>query len=362
MNEGRDKVTVTADYGISYDSNLYAYSGSPGDTDQSLSLGARYTRQAGMIGFDASVSVTTARFGKYSSEDFTNPSLSMEFTKNDGRLTGSWSVSAQRESRTDDVANVRANSWNYGSDLNLRYPVNDRYFLTSSSDVNIRDYTSKTPYTPLSNPTSPRLFDLSSYAESVDLNYVYTSKLNLLGGYRVRFGQADGGTNTQDSALTVGATGGILPKLNGSVQAGYQWRDENGPGGGHYDSMTSSLSLAWPVTNTAAFNLQTSQDFMTAATDVSVEATAFDLSATIKPNFRVKITLTAGAGYTISRYLGDRGDGREDRTLDFQVSLKIPIGSRYSASLSYGYFTNDSNNPLSNYERGTASLNLSAQF
>ena len=75
MNEGRDKVTVTADYGISYDSNLYAYSGSPGDTDQSLSLGARYTRQAGMIGFDASVSVTTARFGKYSSEDFTNPSL-----------------------------------------------------------------------------------------------------------------------------------------------------------------------------------------------------------------------------------------------------------------------------------------------
>ena len=136
----------------------------------------------------------------------------------------------------DDVANVRANSWNYGSDLNLRYPVNDRYYLTSSSDVNIRDYTSKTPYTPLSNPTSPRLFDLSSYAESVDLNYVYTSKLNLLGGYRVRFGQADGGTNTQDSALTVGATGGILPKLNGSVQAGYQWRDESGPGGGHYDS------------------------------------------------------------------------------------------------------------------------------
>jgi hypothetical protein len=351
MNEGRDKVTVTAGYGISYDSNLYAHSGSAGDVDQSLSLGANYTRSAGMIGFSSSASVTSARFHRFSSEDYTNPSLTIGFAKNDGRLTGSLSLTGQRESRSEDAANIRANSWHYSSDLGLRYPVNARYYLTSLSDISIRDYTQNTP-----------LYNLSSYAESVDLYYVYSSKLDLLGGYRIRIGQAQGGSGTQDSAFTLGATGGILPKLSGTMRAGYQWRYEDGIDGGNYHSLTTAFSLAWPIDRRITLSFQTSKDFMTAATDVTVDATAFDLSATIKPNLRVKIAFTADAGYTISQYLGRRGAGREDRTLSLIAHLSIPIKSHFAASLSYGYYSNDSNIAFSKYERNTASFDMSLHY
>lgn len=360
MNEGRDKVAVTANYGISYDSNLDSNAAGRGDVNQSLGLGVNYTRRAGMIGFSAGVSVATARFNKYSSEDFTNPTLTMEFTKNDGRLTGAWSASAQRESRSDEAANLRANSWYYGSNLNLRYPVNDRYYFTSSTDVSTRDY---------AGGSSLLLHNLSSYSEALNLCYVYSSKLDLQAGYRLRIGQVgnragevDDVTGTRDSAFTLGATGGILPKLSGTVSVGYQTRDESGPEGSHYDDLTTSLALAWPMSRQITFSLQSSKDFMMTATDISVDATAFDLSATVKPNLKVKIAMTADAGYTISRYLGTRGGGREDRALLFRVSLSIPLKSHFAASLSYGYVTNNSNFAFSKYDRSEASFNLSAHY
>ncbi len=352
MNEGRDKITVNADYGIYYDSNFFARSDSAGDTYQSLTAGANYTRRAGMIGISFTASVTTTRFNRYSNEDFTNPSLTLEFTKNDGRLTGALSLSAQRVSRSDDAANLFANSWRYGASMGLRYPVNDRYYLTSSTLLSQRDYVDKNPI----------LYNLSSCSEGVDLYYVYSSKMDVLGGARIRFGDAVGGDTTRDLALTVGATGALLPKLTTTVRLGYQTRDEFGPYGGHYDQLTAEFALAWPMNKRTTFNFQADKDFTTAATDISVDTTGFDLTGTIKPNLRVKIAFTGEVGYTISRYLGIRGGGREDRTLSFTARMSIPIKTHFAASLSYGYYTNASSNAFSKYDRRTASADVSVHY
>ena len=351
LNDGRDKVTVSAAYGITYDSNLFAHAGSEGDTDQTLTLGTSYNRRAGLISVDATASVIAGRFAKNSAQDFTNPSLSLELDKTKGRLTGAFTLSGQRESRSDASANLFVNSWHYASDLRLRYPINDRYYFTSLSDFSLRDYQQNNP-----------LYDLSSYSEAVDVYYVYTSKLDLQGGYRIRYGEARGGTNTQDSAVTVGATGGILPKLNGSLRLGYQWRSETGTGGGRYGSLTSNLSLAWPLTRWTTFNFQASKDFMTAATDVSVDSTGAELSASIKPNTRLKFVCTVGAGYNDSRYLGSKGAGRKDHALSLNANLSVPIKTNFAASLSYEYSDNDSNVAYSVYGRHTASLSLSAHY
>lgn len=351
LDEGRDQVTISASYGISYDSNLYAHAGSEGDTNQSLTFATNYDRRAGLISVNASVSVTSARFAKFSNQDYTNPSVSLEFDKTKGRLTGAFTLSGQRESRSDEAANLFANSWHYTSALRLRYPINDRYYLTSLSDFSLRDYQQNNV-----------LFDLSSFAEAVDVFYVYTSKLDLQGGYRIRFGSARGGTNTQDSAVTLGATGGLLPKLNGSLRLGYQWRTETGTGGGRYGSLTSNFSLAWPLTKRTTFNFQASKDFTTAATDVSVDSTGAELSASIKPNARLKVVFTAGVGYNDSQYLGIRGAGRRDHALLFNANLSVPIKTHFSASISYEYSNNDSNVAYSVYGRHTASFNLSAHY
>jgi hypothetical protein len=351
FNDGHDRVTVSAQYGITYDSNLFVHAGGAGDYNQSLSLGANYTRRAGLIGVNASLSVTTARFTKFSGEDFTNPSLSLELTKNQGRLTGTVSLSAQRESTSDTTANLFTTSWNYGSSINFRYPVNDRYYFTSLSDFSLRNYVQNSA-----------LFNLLTYSEAIDVFYVYTSKLDLLGGYRIRLGEAQGGSHTQDHALTLGATGGILPKLSGSISAGYQWRDESGDTGGRYGALTTSLSLSWPMTKRVTITSQASKDFTTAATDVSVDTTAFVLSASLKPISRLKFILNTGVGYAISNFLGVRGDGREDRALSLNAGLTFTITAALSASLSYAYTDNHSNIAFSNFARHTATFTLSARY
>jgi hypothetical protein len=369
-NEGREKLTVHADYGINYDSNLLARVGSPGDVDQSIELGASYTRKAGEFGFNASVSIVTTRFQKYSSLNSTNPGLNLQLTKDDGRLTGALDALAQRESKSDDAANYRANSWHYGANLGLKYPINDRYYLTSTTDITIRDYTANTP-----------LYNLSSYGEGVDLYYVYSSKLDVLGGYRIRYGSAaiganildgipGGGSNTlgetftktRDEAFTIGCTGALLPKLSGTLRAGYQTREESGTDGGHYSDLTGAFMLAWPMSKRIVFNFQTSEDFTTTATDISVGTTAFDISATVKPNYKVKVALTGVAGYTISQFLGIKGGGRKDHTMSFLLNLSVPIKTHFAASLSLGYLTDLSSYSFSKYDRLTAGLDLSVHY
>jgi len=349
FNDGRDKVMVNGSYGISYDSNLFAHAGGAGDYSQAISLGVNYTRRAGMIGVNGTVSVASSRFDKYTGEDFNNPSLNLEFTKDRGRLTGSFGLSAQRVSNSDVTINERADSWNFGSSVKCRYPINDRYYFTSMTDASMQDY--------LHNSS---LFSLSSYSEAVGVNYSYTSKLDLSGGYRVRLGSAQGGAGTQDHALTFGANGSILPKLSGSVSLGYQWRNQTGAQGGNYGSVTSSISLSWPVAKRVGLTGSFTKDFVTTATDVSVDSTGLNLGATLKPTG--KLNLNPGIGYSVSRFLGSKGAGREDRNLTCNLGVSLALTSHISASISYAYLVNHSNVAFSDFGRHTASLNLSARY
>jgi len=349
FNDGRDKLMVNGSYGISYDSNLFAHEGGAGDYSQSIGLGINYSRRAGLIGANATLSVTSSRFGKYTAEDFTNPNLQLELTKDKGRLTGSFSLSAQRQSSSDVTINERVDLWNLGSSFKFRYPINDRYFFTSLTDLSMQDYLH-----------TRSLFNLSSYAEALDVYYTYTSKLALSGGYRIRVGSAQGGSSTKDNALTVGATGAILPKLSGSISVGYQWRTENGAEGGSFNSVTSSVSLSWPVTKRIGVSAGVSKDFVTTATDISVDSTSLNLSAALKPTG--KFNVNPGIGYSISRFLGPKGGGREDRSPTATLDVSLALTSHISASISYAYIVNHSNVAFSDFGRQTASINLSAHY
>ena len=351
FNDGHDEVTVSGSYGITYDSNLFAQAGGGGDYSQALALETQYTRRAGLIRVKASLGITATRFREFSGEDFNNPACNLTFTKETGRLTGSAGLSARRESRSDTAANVFASSWNYDSSLRLRYPINSRYYFTSATEFSLRDYVENSA-----------LFNLKSYSEALDVFYVYTSKLDLLGGYRIRWSDAQGGSRSQDHALTLGATGGILPKLSGSFRLGYQSRDESGGAGGRFDSLTTNLSLAWPLTTRVTFTGAASKDFTTTATDVSVNVTAFGVSASLKPTFRLKVVLNAGIDYSISEFLGARGGGRQDRAWSFVAGLNLPLSSKFSASISYAYSDNQSNIAFSDFARHTATFNFSARY
>lgn len=120
LNDGRDRIHVTVNAGVSHDSNIYANSDNQGDVIYSTGITADYTRRAGWIGVNASVSLASAQFGDYRDEDYSNPGYTLEFTKQSGRTTGSLAFRAQRESRADAAVNLRSDSWNYSTDLNVK--------------------------------------------------------------------------------------------------------------------------------------------------------------------------------------------------------------------------------------------------
>ena len=174
------------------------------------------------------------QFTSVKGQNTLDPDLTLTFTKGVGRTTGSWALEAQRESQPDPTVNDRPILWDYSSAFNLRYPVNDRYYLTSSTTINGSVYDNKSLFS-----------DLSTYGENLEINYIFDSKLDLSAAYRIRTNTTDGITEF-DQSLSVGANGTILPKLSGGLSIGYERSNEysKGLGNDQYNDITAGITRA----------------------------------------------------------------------------------------------------------------------
>ena len=127
--EGRDELAVTGTLATGYDSNINSAHEGKSDIITSTTLAVDFARNAGLIGVNGELSWTRADFAENAEESFSDPSLNLEFSKIKGRVTGSITLSAARESQADPALNQRTVSWNYNTAFNWKYPVIDRYSL-----------------------------------------------------------------------------------------------------------------------------------------------------------------------------------------------------------------------------------------
>src|SRR5437762_639986 len=88
FNDSHDHIYVSGSFGVTHDSNIFASNGGEGDMIYNSGVSAEYTRRAGWIGVSGTVSVAAGKYGKLRSEDFANPSLGLDFTKQSGRTKG----------------------------------------------------------------------------------------------------------------------------------------------------------------------------------------------------------------------------------------------------------------------------------
>ena len=199
---------------------------------------AEYQRRAGWIGVNASISVNSSKYGVIKGQDFSNPSYSMELTKQSGRTTGSFTLNGARESRADSAVNLRSTSWNYNAGLNYKYPIVERFTLSGSFGYRGRKYVEQT-----------QLANLSTYSASTDLFYVFTNERDLIAGYRYRYGETSRNTATIDHSFTGGVNGRIIRGINGAVRVGYQIRTPQGGQGksSPYSALTASGSMSYAV-------------------------------------------------------------------------------------------------------------------
>jgi hypothetical protein len=349
IDGARNQIFVFGTFTFAYSSNIFSDSTGRGDYSTTASAGLDLKRRAGIIAVNSTLKVDYQAFQSYTGQDSLNPSLYIEFNKTTGRTTGALTINAYRESRSDSAVNLRTNSWNFPLGLSLKYPVNDKLYVTSGSSYLQRRYTDTTA-----------LANLTDYSESVDVFYVYTSKLDLSGGYRIRVSQTSLGNDTTDHWFNVGATGGLLAKLNGTVRVGYQIRDVSGSGGGSFTHVNALASLGWPVTRKLTLNGQLSRDFNTIATGASVDSSSANVSAAY--SYNRKLEFNTGLSYGRNLFLGPAALGRHDDFLGWDAGASYKFNEHLRVGASYTYFRNRSTLGLSEFDRQGFSCDISSRY
>jgi hypothetical protein len=342
----RNQVFVFGTVTFAYSSNLFAEASARGDYSANTELGVELKRRAGIIAVNGTAKFDYQRFSHYTSENAFNPYFFIEFSKTTGRTTGSFTVSAFRESRSDSAVNLRTNSWNFPLALSIKYPLNDKFYVNSSTGYLSRRYSS-----------NPALANYRDYSESVDLFYVYTSKLDLVGGYRVRLSKTSIGPDTTDHWFNVGATGSLVAKLNGSIRFGYQIRHITG--GESFNHVNAQAELGWTVTRKFSLSGQVSRDFNTIATGASVDSTTLGLRTTYV--LTRKADLEGGVAYGRNNFLGIAPQ-RRDHYFSWDVGGHYKFNDHLRLAAVYSCLNNSSTSAFADFKRYGFSLDLASRF
>ncbi|MBA3849372.1 MAG: hypothetical protein C0502_05180 [Opitutus sp.] len=341
----RNQIYVFGNASYAYDSNIFAQNGGEGDSILGASLGVELKRRAGIISVNGRALFEYLRFSRLSQQNALNPTFYLEFNKTTGRTTGALTINAYRTSRADSAVNIRTQSWNFPLGLSIKYPVNDKLYVTSQTGYLRRTFSN-----------SSGLLTYVDYSQAIDLFYVFTSKLDLVGGYRLRVGKTDLGTTT-DHGFSFGATNGLLPKVNGTVRIGYQIRDI-GATDETYSQFTTSASVTWNATRKLNMTGAVARDFTTTAVGGSVDT--FSAVARGTYIFTRRYSVDAGIGYGRNKFVS--GPPRQDDFFTWDVGGTIRWNEHFQVTGSYTYLLNWSTYALSDFERSGYSLNVSSRF
>ncbi|HTJ79279.1 MAG TPA: outer membrane beta-barrel protein [Rariglobus sp.] len=349
FDEGRDQVFVNASVSVGYDSNIFARKGGDGDVLTTSSFGIEYARHAGYIAINASATWNLGQFNSNTDQNFSNPTLNLELVKSSGRTTGSFTLSAARQSSADTAINARTDSWNYAAGLNLKYPVIDRYSISGGLNYGLTAY----------QQAAPGIYNLTTYGANADLFYAYTSERDLIAGYAIQFSDSGANTQTTDHIFTVGISGKILPKVNGSIRGGYEIRQEDATGQS-FGTWNASASATWSLNRRISFTGTLKKSFSTTATDASIDT----LSANIDMQYSLtaKWSLFSGIGGGESEFISGASTGRQDYYFTWSAGVNYSLNEHFKASLTYSFFKNWSSQSLGNYARDSISLTLSTRW
>jgi len=351
FNDGRDELFVSASAGVSYDSNIFASPDGSEDTTYNASLKIEYHRKAGMLGVDASVGWDFAKFSEFTDEDFANPNFDVRLSKSGGRTTGSLEAGAKKENRADSAINLRTESWDYHTILDVKYPVIERYSVSGEAGYEKRDYSDNAV-----------LVDIDTYSASANLLYALNSERDLVGSYRFRTTDTTADTTDQDHRVSVGVSGKIIPKVTGGANVGLQRRTIDkalGPDSSH-SSWTAGVNANWTLSSRVGLFGALTKDFSTLATDESADTTSASLLCQYAMNS--KATVYAGVAYGHLRFLDSRLGARTDDNVGLNAGASYTFNERLRFTATYGWFENWSTLPTSDFKRHSLSLSVSTRW
>ncbi len=356
LEDGRDHVFVDGSVEMGYDSNVFANAQSGGSFETQGSLVTEFTRRAGWIGVDMTAGVTFEDFASDPSQNFVDPKLTAELTKQSGRTTGSLTFSVQKENRADVDVNTRDVSWNYDVGLNFQYPVIERYTISGSFAFDHVDYQDQVLFT-----------NQTSYTGNLYLYYILNEQRDLFVNYTSRLTDEANGEHYVDNGLSLGVSGRVVGPFNGSLQFGYEQRTPYGVGaGGAYDDLSSSGSVTWNINRRTGLTAYVSRDFSTTANAISVEGTNGGL--TLQDSFTARAVGTLDASVGENDFLGEAGlvapggDRRVDQHAAFDAFYSYAFNQHLKVQVGYSYYRSWSTLAYAQFTRSQVHLTLSSHW
>jgi hypothetical protein len=356
LEDGLDHAFVNGTVEYGYDSNVFANALSGGSMLVEGSLATEFTRRAGLISVDATASLTFARYANFHDQDYVDPKVTAELSKQTGRTTGSLVITAQRENRADVDVNTRDVSWNYDIGLNVLYPVIERYSISGSFDFNHIDYLDQQLFT-----------NLTTYTGNLYLYYILNEQRDFFIDYRARLSDVADGSHDVDNSLSAGVNGKVFGPFNGSIQGGYTERTISGGGdAGQYGDLTASGTLTWNMNRRMTLASELARDFSTTAVGQSIDST--NVGLTFKDSFTAKASATFEGSAGQCRFLGPEGlvapdmKQRVDEFASAGASFYYILNNHLKASLGYVYFRNWSTFAYAEFPRQQVNATLSTHW
>ena len=348
LEEGKSQLFVSSAAEFAWDSNVYSNSDEVADFYETARLGLDYERNAGLLTATAGVEWAYAHFQRLHDESSALPSAHLSLARKRGRLTGKFDLAWRKANESDNFANQRTRFRELAGDLQLQYPVNHRFSVKTETTYQTRDYLNRT------------LFDQKVVSESIDVFHAYTSKLDLVGGYRVRWSEVTGSYNRLDHALLLGANGKILPRLDGSLRLGFQRRIMQESGASALNAFTAAIAAWWAPRNWITVGIQVSKDFATSSTSQSTDG--FNASLESKLATVGQLALTAGTGYSHYAFYEVVTHVRNDEGLYFRFGAEYPLTKRLKLTASATWLRNSSTIAFADYHRRLLNLGVSARY
>lgn len=357
LEDGRDHVFVDGTFEMGYDTNVFTNAQRKGSFLYEGSLSSEFTRRAGLIGVNGTVSLEYARYSAFRAQNFQDPKFALEFTKQTGRTTGSVTVNIQKENRADVTVNTRDVSWNYDVGLNIQYPVIERYTISGSLGYD------KVAY------DNTRLFtDQQMYTANLFLYYVLNEQRDLFVNYRFRDTVESTNPYYIDNSLTAGVSGRVYGPFNGSLQFGYQarspYRDPNNRTS--TGDLSASGSATWNINRRLQLTGNLSRDFSTTAQAESIQVTSAGL--TFQDSIAANKSATLGANFGENRFLGldgiiePQGIRRVDWFYSLSASYYYMLSEHLKINFNYIYYRSYSTLAYAEFPRQQINVTLSSHW
>jgi hypothetical protein len=358
LEDGRDHLFIDGSVEMSYDSNIFAHAQSGGSLAYEGSLSTEFVRHAGWIGVNIKASLSFANFARYSQQNYVDPSINAELTKQTGRTTGSLTFSMQKINRADVDVNTRDVSWVYDAGLNFQYPVIERYSVSGAFDASHTDYLNKQLFT-----------DSTAYSGSLYLYYVLNEVRDIFVDYRSRLTDEGNGQNELDNSLTAGVSGRVIGPFNGSLQVGYQVRNPTGgtpSSSGRYGDLNGSGTMTWNVNRRVTLTADLLKDFAVTANALSVDTLSGGL--TLQDSLTSKAVATLDGSVGENRFLGNDGQAtpggpeRIDRFISFGGFYSYAFNEHLKLQVGYSYYKSWSDVAYAEFPRAQYNLTLSSHW